>query len=98
MSDVMLHGILRMPFEMAMNDIVSRYQFYQTAQQALDRMVIAEEQVEKLLNHCPDSECDTCAEIICPHGCAWHFHHDGCPTCAEHEAERLMKIKEEQEK
>jgi hypothetical protein len=97
MSDVMLHGILRMPFEMAMENIVSRYQFYQTAQQALDRMVIAEKQVEKLLNHCGDPECDECAKIICPHGDFMHFHHDGCPTCAEFEAERLMKIKKAHE-
>ena len=47
MSDLMLHGILRMPLEMAMGDKISQYQFYQTAQQALDRMVIAEEERDK---------------------------------------------------
>jgi len=46
-SDLMLHGILRMPLEMAMGDKISQYQFYQTAQQALDRMVIAEEERDK---------------------------------------------------
>ena len=92
MSDLMLHGVLRMPLEMAMGDKISQYQFYQRAQEALDRMIIAEEQVNKLLDHCPDPECGTCAKIICPHECDWHFHHDGCPSCAEHEAERLMNI------
>ena len=48
MSDLMLHGILRMPLEMAMGDKISQYQFYQTAQQALDRMVKAEERVAEL--------------------------------------------------
>ena len=48
MSDLMLHGILRMPLEMAMGDKISQYQFYQTAQQALDRMVIAEERIAEL--------------------------------------------------
>ena len=52
MSDVMLHGILRMPLEMAMNDKISQYQFYQTAQQALDRMVAAEEEIERLQQIC----------------------------------------------
>ena len=47
MSDLMLHGILRMPLEMAMGDKISQYQFYQTAQQALDRMVKAEEERDK---------------------------------------------------
>ena len=48
MSDLMLHGILRMPLEMAMGDKISQYQFYQTAQQALDRMIIAEERIAEL--------------------------------------------------
>ena len=48
MSDLMLHGVLRMPLEMAMGDKISQYQFYQTAQQALDRMVIAEERIAEL--------------------------------------------------
>jgi len=38
--------------------------------------------VDKLLNHCPDSECSECSKISCPHGCELHFHHDGCPACA----------------
>lgn len=41
--------------------------------------------IDRLLAHCPDGECATCGEIICPHGGAMHFHHDGCPSCAEHD-------------
>lgn len=36
MSDVMFYGILRMPYEMAMEGEVSRRQFYSTAQTAAD--------------------------------------------------------------
>jgi hypothetical protein len=43
-------------------------------------------QIDALLAHCPDGECPTCASIVCPHKCDMHFHHDGCPACAEHEA------------
>ena len=39
--------------------------------------------IDRLLAHCQDGECATCGEIICPHGGAMHFHHDGCPSCAE---------------
>ena len=42
--------------------------------------------VDKLLAHCPDGECPTCGEAVCPHSSGLHFHHDGCPACAEHEA------------
>jgi hypothetical protein len=41
------------------------------------------ERVRQLLDHCPDPECHTCGEIICPHGEALHFHHDGCPACEQ---------------
>jgi predicted nuclease with TOPRIM domain len=41
------------------------------------------EQVRQLLDHCPDPECGTCAQIVCPHGEALHFHHDGCPACEQ---------------
>lgn len=36
---------------------------------------------DKLLAHCPDGECATCSEIVCPHEDPMHFHHDGCPSC-----------------
>jgi hypothetical protein len=41
------------------------------------------EKLDALLAHCPDAECPTCSAIICPHKCELHFHHDGCPACAE---------------
>lgn len=41
--------------------------------------------VQALLDHCPEGECDVCAKIICPYECTMHFHHDGCPACAENE-------------
>lgn len=48
MSDVMFYGILRMPIEMAMNDELSRFQFYQTVQQALERIKKIEDENKKL--------------------------------------------------
>lgn len=33
--------------------------------------------------HCDDGECMTCAVLACPHYEPLHFHHDGCPACAE---------------
>lgn len=47
-------------------------------------------QLDALLAHCPDPECGICAEIICPHKSAWHFHHDGCPACAEVDAVSVL--------
>lgn len=38
MSDVMLFGVLRMPYEMAMSTELSRRQFYARAQEAADRL------------------------------------------------------------
>lgn len=43
-------------------------------------------QLDALLAHCPDGECIECAAIICPLDDPMHFHHDGCPSCSEHEA------------
>jgi hypothetical protein len=45
------------------------------------KLIRLEWQVGKLLDHCPDAECMKCGEIMCPHGEALHFHHDGCPQC-----------------
>lgn len=33
--------------------------------------------------HCPDPECLTCGVLSCPFGEPMHFHHDGCPACAD---------------
>jgi len=45
MSDVMLYGVLRMPYEMAMSEEYSRRQFYDRAQEALDRLEAAERKI-----------------------------------------------------
>jgi len=38
MSDIMLFGVLRMPYNMVMGDEMSRLQFYHRARQAADRL------------------------------------------------------------
>lgn len=40
---------------------------------------------DELLNHCDKEggECSECAKIVCPQKDPYHFHHDGCPSCAE---------------
>lgn len=42
MSDLMFYGVLRMPYEMAMGDVMSSMQFYSKAQEAADRVERAE--------------------------------------------------------
>jgi len=46
-------------------------------------MGIKNRQIDQLLEHCPLPECERCAEIVCPFQEPLHFHHDGCPACAE---------------
>ena len=48
MSDVMFYGILRMPYEMAMEGDISRRQFYSTAQDAATRVENLEAEIERL--------------------------------------------------
>ena len=48
MSDLMLYGILNMPFEMAMNDIQSRFQFYKTVQRLLEKDIKQQYEIEAL--------------------------------------------------
>ena len=48
MSDVMLFGVLRMPYEMAMGDELSRRQFWDRAQQAADEITRLRAENEKL--------------------------------------------------
>jgi hypothetical protein len=38
-------------------------------------------ELDERLQLCPDPECHTCGEIVCPYGEPLHFHHDGCPAC-----------------
>lgn len=53
----------------------------------LERRVAEKEtMVDGLLQHCADPECMTCGRIICPYSEPMHFHHDGCPACAENES------------
>ena len=39
---------------------------------------------DALLAHCgkEQGECSECSKIVCPSGDPYHFHHDGCPSCA----------------
>ena len=48
MGDVMLFGVLRMPYEMAMVDELSRRQFWGRAQQAADELITLRAEVERL--------------------------------------------------
>ena len=59
MSDVMLYGILGMPYEMAMNDELSRFQFYQGVQQLLEKDSQHQAEIEAL-----KIECDRLYRII----------------------------------
>jgi hypothetical protein len=55
MSDVMFYGVLRMPYELAMSDELSRKQLYSRAQEAADRAEAAEKrlaQLEAALSSC----------------------------------------------
>jgi hypothetical protein len=42
MSDVMLFGVLKMPYELAMGDEMSRRQFYARVEEAVERLEQAE--------------------------------------------------------
>ncbi|WP_395406239.1 hypothetical protein ACHMW6_06085 [Pseudoduganella sp. UC29_106] len=42
MSDLMFYGVLQMPYEMAMSDEISRFQFYSRVQEAVRRLQAAE--------------------------------------------------------
>src|SRR5262245_41718436 len=39
------------------------------------------EQTNNIVDQCDDMECSACAVIMCPFGDAFHYHHDGCPSC-----------------
>ena len=58
----MLYGILNMPYEMAMNDELSRFQFYQTVQQLLEKDSQQQAEIEELkaklqLHDAMDNQC-----------------------------------------
>ena len=44
----MLYGILSMPYEMAMSDELSRFQFYKTVQRLLEKDSQQQAEIEKL--------------------------------------------------
>lgn len=48
MSDVMFYGVLRMPYELAMSDHMSRMQFYNRAQEAANRVEAADKRIAEL--------------------------------------------------
>lgn len=48
MSDIMLNAVIQMPYEMAMKDELSRRQFYERANQALNERNSKEAEIERL--------------------------------------------------
>lgn len=44
---------------------------------------LPEKEIDSVLALCPDAECGLCGEVICPYHEPLHFHHDGCPACAD---------------
>lgn len=48
MSDIMLNAVIQMPYEMAMKDELSRRQFYERANQALNERNAKEAEIERL--------------------------------------------------
>lgn len=48
MSDIMLSAVIQMPYEMAMKDELSRRQFYERANQALNERNSKEAEIERL--------------------------------------------------
>lgn len=73
MSDVMLFGVLRMPYEMAMSDELSRYQFWQRAQEAASRMDADGMRIKNLLGFIEYyASCPCCNRLDkCEHGCTF---------------------------
>ena len=68
-------------------DLVCVYESVIMLRQQAQEIETLNAKIDKLLDHCQDPECWTCGAIICPHGGEMHFHHDGCPTCAEMESQ-----------
>lgn len=48
MSDIMLRGVIQMPYEMAMQSELSRRQFYERANQALNELNAKAAEVERM--------------------------------------------------
>ena len=48
------------------------------ALQALERLAA---ELERRNTIAAETECLSCGALACPHGEAFHYHHDGCPSC-----------------
>jgi hypothetical protein len=59
MSDLMLFGVLRMPFDMAMSGEIAQRQFYDRAQEALDRMTAAEAELDTVRRELEQERAET---------------------------------------
>ena len=59
MSDLMFYGVLRMPYKMAMENVMSRVQFYERAQTAADRVQAADMRIDVL-----ERFVASCAEMV----------------------------------
>lgn len=83
-SDVMLSGVIRMPFEMAMADPVSRMQFYQRAQQALNELEALQHSCKETPQDRQDAEryrfirSKVYASNVYGRA-SWKFHYDNLP-------------------
>ena len=55
MGDVMLYGVLRMPFDMAMSGYLSQRQFYDRVQEAARRLEAAEARLAEIDSAAPPS-------------------------------------------
>ena len=74
MSDVMFYGVLRMPYEMAMADEISRFQFYSRVQEAVDRV----EKAEAQLATSATASAVPPEDRFCDANCVWTDHHPDC--------------------
>jgi hypothetical protein len=62
-------------------DLVERAERVHTVLKYLLERRCSKRLFEKVLNMCPDPECDDCGRLVCINGEPLHFHHDGCPGC-----------------
>lgn len=64
-----------------LKDAVTRQDRIHTVLRFLLERGCSKQLFEKVLNMCPDPECDECGKLVCINGEPLHFHHDGCPGC-----------------
>ena len=80
MSDVMLFGVLKMPYEMAMGHELSRRQYWQRAQEAAERLERAEAELARLREQEPVAWKHDCAALCTNDVELWI---DACPHCGK---------------